>query len=124
MSQDISSGIVSAFADGEVINAKAEVKYDLSLVVVEVSRGVNGHYSEKHVPKAPMISMKISDQGKLAQSALAGKRYDVIQVALLNGKVIKLNKAVITGDIEVDADEGEMTVVYTGTADPDEETTG
>ena len=124
MSQDVSSGILSLFGDGVVVNAKAEAKYDLSLVNVEVARGINGHYSEQHTPVAPMISVKISDQGSLAQSLLAGKRFDVVQMNLLNGKFIKLNKAVITGPIEVDADAGEMTLTFKGTADPDEETTG
>ncbi len=124
MSQDISSGILQAFGDGDVVNAKAEAKYDLSLVNVDVTRGINGHYSEQHTPVAPMMSVKISDQGSLAQSLLAGKRFDVFQFTLLNGKAIKLNKAVITGPIEVDADAGEMTLTIKGTADPDEETTG
>jgi len=123
MSQDISSGILSVFNDGEVRNALAEAKYDLSLVNVEVVRGINGHYSERHTPMPPMMSVKISDQGSLAQSSLAGARFDVVQMNLLNGKIIKLNKAIITGPIEVDADEGSMTITYKGTADPDEETT-
>jgi len=124
MSQDISSGILSVFNDGVVVNALAEAKYDLSLVNVDVVRGINGHYAERHTPVAPMMSVKISDQGSLAQSALAGKRFDVVQFSLLNGKFIKLNKAIITGPIEVDADEGSMSLTYKGTADPDEETTG
>ncbi len=124
MSQNISSGILQIFEDGNVVEAFAEAKYDLSLVNVEVERGINGHYKEQHSPVPPMFSVKISDQGKLAQAQLAGKRFNLVQMNLLNGKFLKLHKAIITGAIEVDADAGTMVITYKGTADPDEETTG
>ena len=124
MSQDISSGILSVFGDGKVFNVLAEAKYDLSLVEIEVIRGINGHYSERHKPVPPMIAVKISDQGSLATSALTGARFDVVQMNLLNGKTVKLNKAIIVSRTEVDADAGELNIIYMGTADPDEETTG
>ena len=121
MSQNISSGILSIFADGQAFNAMAEATYDVSEVEVEVVRGVDGYHSERHTPMTSFIQVKISDSGDLSTQALTGKRFDVVQMNLQNGKRIKINKAVVTSRSEVDAIEGTLTVRFEGTAAPDEE---
>ena len=121
MTQNISSGTLSLFADGKPLNALGEAKYDLSLVDVEVVRGVDGHFSERHTPVVPMIECKISDSGDLSTATLTGSRFDVVIFTLLNGKRIKVNKAIVTSRSEVDAIEGTLVVKFEGTTDPDEE---
>jgi hypothetical protein len=121
MSENISSGIVSLFGDGEVFNVLADVKYSMATVKVTVVRGVNGHYSERHEPMTPYIELTISDSGDLDTGNLSGRRFDVIQLPLLNGKTPKLNKAIQVNQVEVDAIEGSTTVRFEGTADPDED---
>ena len=121
MSQNISSGILSLFGDGKVFNAMAEAKYDFSPVEIEVVKGIDNHYSERHTPVTEMMEVKISDSGDLATAALTGTRFDVAQMNLLNGKVLKLNKAIIAGRAEVDAVEGTLVLKIFGTTTPDEE---
>lgn len=123
MSENISSGILSVFADNIVFNAEGEAKYDMSQVEIEVIRGIDGHYSERHTPVASWLEVRISDSGDLSTATLTGKRFDVVQFNLLNGKVVKVNKAIVVSRSEVDAILGTLTVRFVGTTDPDEELT-
>lgn len=121
MSQNISSGILSIVADGVPFNVMADVKYDVSETEIEVVSGVDRHKSERHKPVTPFIEATISDSGDLSTQALTGARFDVVQANLQNGKVIKINKAIVTSRSEVNAIDGTLVVRFEGTTTPDEE---
>ena len=121
MSENISSGILTIFADGQAFNAMADAKYDVSEVEIEVVSGIDKHRSERHTPVTPFIEVTISDSGDLSTQALIGKRFDVVQMTLLNGKLIKINRAIVTGRLEVNAVDGTLVVKFEGTTTPDEE---
>ena len=121
MSENISSGIIKLFADNTVFNILGEVKYSMSTVEIEVVRGVDGHHSERHTPVTPFIEVKVSDSGDLDTGSLSGKRFEVVQGDLLNGKKPKLNKAIQVNRVEVDAVEGSLVLRFEGTTEPDEE---
>ena len=123
MSENISSGIIKLFADNTVFDLLGEVKYSMSTVEIEVIRGVDGHHSERHTPMTAFIEVKVSDSGNLDTGSLSGKRFDVVQAELLNGKSVKLNKAIQVNRVEVDAVEGSLVLRFEGTTEPDEETT-
>ena len=93
----------------------------MSTVEIEVIRGVDGHHSERHTPMTSFIEVKVSDSGDLDTGSLSGKRFDVVQAELLNGKSVKLNKAIQVNRVEVDAVEGSLVLRFEGTTEPDEE---
>ena len=94
MSENISSGLLSLVAGGQVLNAMGDFTYSTARTEIEVVTGVDRHASERHTPVTPFIEGTISDSGDLDTGALVGARFDTVQLGLLNGKSIKINNAI------------------------------
>jgi hypothetical protein len=121
MSKNISSGLLSLLADGKALNAMGDFTYSTARTEIEIVTGVDRHGSERHTPVTPFIEGTISDSGDLDTRTLHGARFDAVQLQLLNGKTIKINKAVQVSRIEVNAIEGTFSVRFEGTTEPDED---
>lgn len=121
MTQNISAGLSTLVGDSLAFNALENFTYSTATVKVEIVRGTDGHFSERHTPVTPFIQGTISDSGDLDTGKLSGKRFDVVQLSLLNVKKIKLNKAVQVMATEPNADLGTLEVRFEGTAAPDED---
>jgi hypothetical protein len=121
MGQNISSGLLSLLANGKPLNAMGDFTYSTARTEIEIMTGVDRHASERHTPVTPFIEGTISDSGDLDTRTLHGARFDAVQLQLLNGKTIKINKATQVSRIEVNAIDGTFTVRFEGTTEADED---
>jgi hypothetical protein len=121
MSQNISSGLLSLLVDGRALNAMGDFTYSTARTEIEIMTGVDRHASERHTPVTPFIEGTVSDAGDLDTRTLHGARYDAVQLRLLNGKSIKINKATQVSRIEVNAIDGTFSVRFEGTTAADED---
>ncbi len=121
MSQNLSAGILSIVADGEIFNARGDFEYSTAQTEIENQAGVDRHIFEQHTPMVPYIAGNISDSGDLDTANLSGRRFDSVQLQLLNGKKITLNKAVQVSRSVVNAQTGIIPVRFEGTTTPDED---
>ena len=121
MSQNISSGLLSLVAGGQVFNAMGDFTYSTARTEIEVVTGVDRHASERHTPVTPFIEGTISDSGDLDTGALVGARYDAVQLGLQNGKKVTINNAIQVSRAEVNAIDGTLSVRFEGTTAADED---
>jgi len=121
MGQNVSAGTLSLFADGQALRAMGDFTYSTAETEVEVRNGVDRHKAEIHTPVTPFIAGTLSDSGDLDTRTLHAARFDTVQLKLLNGKSVKMNKAIQITRIEVDAINGTFPVKFEGTIAPDED---
>jgi hypothetical protein len=108
------SGIVYIKLDGVQYMAKGDFKYKLGGLKREASRGVDGHTAMKEMFENGKIEGNIADPGSLDLKAIQTAENISVQLEMNNGKVVVLRNAFYTGDAEMDAIEGQTTIVFEG----------
>ena len=113
MANRLDTGTASITINGDVINIKGEITWSTQRSEKETFRSSNGAVGGvKYTPKNPYVSMKVMEDGGVDTrifDELTGVRVVVIE---RNEKQIVFPDCTQVGEVEVDAIEGEYTLMF------------
>lgn len=107
-------GIIFVKVDGNQYDAKGQFTYNLGIPKREAVIGHDRHHGYKELPQEAYIEGEITDSGTLDVKALMTISDATVTLELANGKVVMLRNAYFSGDGNIQTEEGNIAVRFTG----------
>lgn len=107
-------GTIHLKADGIAFDAKGNFTYNLGVPKREAVMGADSFHGVKETPQECYLEGEITDRLDLDVKALASILSATVTLEVANGKVIVFKNAAFTGDANVQTDEGNIAVRFTG----------
>lgn len=107
-------GIIFIKVDGNQYDAKGQFTYNLGVPKREAVMGQDSHHGYKELPQEAYCEGEITDSGTLDVKALMSITGATVTIELANGKVAMFRNAYFSGDGNVQTEEGNISVRFTG----------
>lgn len=107
-------GIIFIKADGVQYDAKGQFTYNLGVPKRDPVLGHDKHHGYKELPQEAYCEGEITDSATLNVKQLMNINNATVTLELANGKVIVLKGAYFSGEGNVQTEEGNIAVRFTG----------
>lgn len=107
-------GIIYIKADGEQYDAKGSFTYNLGVPKRDAVMGADKHHGYKELPQEAYLEGEITDRADLDVKTLLSINNATVTLELANGKVVVFRGAYFSGEGNVQTEEGNIAVRFTG----------
>ena len=107
-------GIIFIKADGVQYDAKGAFEYNLGVAKRDPVIGHDRHHGYKELPQEAYCEGEITDSATLDVKNLLNISDATVTLELANGKTVVFKKAYFSGDGNIQTEEGNIAVRFTG----------
>lgn len=100
--------------DGVQYSVRGSLNIDPLSVVREPMVGMDGPHGYKETPKMPSISVSVTKNEELSLTAFRNVTGSTITAEVADGTVYVLSDAFQSGDLQLNADDGTVTLTFHG----------